>query len=563
MPRHAPRRVLLSLLALTLCAQALDARPAPQRGTYQDLVALFEEFQAFERPPLREGAPDYTAASLAKKHVRLKRFQSRLEAIDPGGWPVDQEVDHALARAVMNGLEFDLRVLRPWARDPAFYKSLWDEQSDTPAHEGPTHHALVELWTYSFPLSTTDQGKLAAELRTIPPLLMQARTNLTGNARDLWITGTGTMAQQVTDLDALSQRMTGSGAAAPQGFSPASTPVAQGFSPASELMDAIQAARTATADFVVWLERQASSKHGPSGIGKKDYNWSLRNVHLVPLTWDDEVTILKRELARAYASLKLEEHRNRHLPPLTPAASASEYQQRANAAVTKYMAFLKDKDVLRVDDYLDPALREHIGGFVPLETRNFFGIASHYEPMTLYAHFYHWFDHAWMKRAPHASPIRRGATLFNVWDSRSEGMDTAMEELILHAGYYDDNPRAREIVWIMLAQRCARGLASLYAQANEFDIKEAKAFQVQWTPRGWMRPDLDLLGFEQQLYLRQPGYGTSYVTGKYLIDELIRERAQQLGDAFTLRRFFDEFNAAGVIPVSLMQRQLTGSRAPR
>ena len=109
----------------------------------------------------------------------------------------------------------------------------------------------------------------------------------------------------------------------------------------------------------------------------------------------------------------------------------------------------------------------------------------------------------------------------------------------------------------MLAQRCARGLASLYAQANEFDIAKAKAFQVQWTPRGWMRPDLDLLGFEQQLYLRQPGYGTSYVTGKYLIDELIRERSSQLGKDFSLKRFFDEFNAAGVIPVSLIHRQLT------
>ena len=225
------------------------------------------------------------------------------------------------------------------------------------------------------------------------------------------------------------------------------------------------------------------------------------------------------------------------------------------------MAWLKDKDVLRVDDYLDPALREHLGSFVPLDRRNFFGIASHYEPMTLFAHFYHWFDHAWMKRAPHASPMRRAATLFNVWDSRSEGMATAMEEIILHAGYYDDNPRAREIVWIMLAQRCARGLASLYAQANEFDIKRAKAFQVEWTPRGWMRPDLDLLGFEQQLYLRQPGYGTSYVTGKYLIDELIRERAQQLGDRFTLRRFFDEFNASGLIPVSLIQREMVARRA--
>ena len=309
-----------------------------------------------------------------------------------------------------------------------------------------------------------------------------------------------------------------------------------------------------------WLEGQQRSKTGPSWIGKANYDWNLRNVHLVPLTWDDEVAILKRELARAFSSLALEEHRNRHLPPLTPAANAEVYERRANAAVTKYMAFLKDKEILAVEDYLEPALREHIGRFVPLERRNFFGIASHYEPMTLFAHFYHWFDHAWMKRKPHASPIRRGATLFNVWDSRSEGMATAMEELILHAGYYDDNPRAREIVWIMLAQRCARGLASLYAQANDFDIAKAKAFQVQWTPRGWMRPDLDLLGFEQQLYLRQPGYGTSYVTGKYLIDELIRERSAQLGKDFTLRRFFDEFNAAGVIPVTLIHRQLTSQR---
>jgi uncharacterized protein (DUF885 family) len=76
-----------------------------------------------------------------------------------------------------------------------------------------------------------------------------------------------------------------------------------------------------------------------------------------------------------------------------------------------------------------------------------------------------------------------------------------------------------------------------------------------------MRPDLDLLNFEQQLYLRQPGYGTSYVTGKHLIDELIKDRSHQLGDKFTLRGFFDEFNAAGLIPVSLIHRQLTGPRA--
>ena len=328
------------------------------------------------------------------------------------------------------------------------------------------------------------------------------------------------------------------------------------------LRTAITAATKATAEFTGWLEAQAPGKTGPSGVGKENYSWSQQNVHLVPLDWDEEVTLLKRELARAHASLVLEEQRNRDLPPLKAVASPQEYQQRANDAITKYMAFLKDRDILTVEPYLDPAMRAHIGAFVPEDKREFFSIANHYEPMTLFAHFYHWFDHAWMTRAPNPSPIRREALPFNIWDSRAEGQATAMEELILHAGYYDDNPRAREIVWIMLAQRCARGLASLYAQANEFDIARAKAFQAEWTPRGWMRLDLDLVGFEQQLYLRQPGYGTSYVTGKYLIDELIKDRAHQLGKDFTLRRFFDEYNGAGLIPVSLVHLQLTGRPMP-
>ena len=82
-----------------------------------------------------------------------------------------QQVDYALVRAEMNGFDFNVRVLKSWARDPAFYKSIWTEQSDTPAHEGPTHHGAVEVWTYSFPLTAATEAKLIAELRQVPPLL--------------------------------------------------------------------------------------------------------------------------------------------------------------------------------------------------------------------------------------------------------------------------------------------------------------------------------------------------------------------------------------------------------
>ncbi len=525
-----------SWLTLGILLMVSHSAPAAS-GSYRDLLTLYDEWRAVEKPALRAGVPDYTVAAVARRQAQLGRCQARLAALDPSSWTREQRIDYELVRAQMNGMEFDLRTLQPWARDPAFYQSIWTEQSDTPEHEGPTHHAIVETWQYTFPLSPADERKLAAEVATIAPLLEQARRNLTGNAHDLWITGTATMQQQVANLDALATRTAGAGRGLPQ---------------------AIADARAATVAFIGWLEQQSVSKTGPSGIGKQAYEWSLRNVHLVPMTWDDEVMLLKRELARAHAALRLEEHRNRGLPELILPADAASHAKRANDAVTRYMKWLAAKQVLTVEPYLEPALRAHIDAFVPLGERNFFSIASHYEPITLYAHFQHWFDHAWLVHAPNPSPIRRTAWKYNAWDSRAEGTATAMEEIVLHAGYYDDNPRAREIVWIMLAQRAARGLASLYAHANVMDIRQAKDFQVEWTPRGWMRPDLDLLHFEQQLYLRQPGYGSSYVTGKYLVDELIRARATQVGEDFTLRGFFDEFNAAGMMPMSLVHWQLTG-----
>jgi hypothetical protein len=151
-------RIALPVLASLLASAWIVIGAAEQAGD-QRLEALFAEFVAFERPKLRDGAPDYTAASMASRRAALRTFQSRLKAIDPAGWPVEQQVDHALVGAMLNGLDFDLRVLQPWARDPAFYKSIWTGQSDTPAHEGPTHHAVVELWTYTFPLSAADSAR--------------------------------------------------------------------------------------------------------------------------------------------------------------------------------------------------------------------------------------------------------------------------------------------------------------------------------------------------------------------------------------------------------------------
>lgn len=508
---------------------------------YSDLVALFHEWRSFEKPPTLDDAPDYTKETFAKRWSAFKKLQAKLNAIDCSEWPPEQQVDWHIVRAEMNGYDFNHRILKPWERDPAFYKSLWMHRSDVPAHEGPTNHGTTEIWTYSFPLSTEEKNRLLNDLKVIPSLNGQAKRNLTGNAKDLWVAGIRDIRMQATNLKTILQR--------------------PGVKGDENLVTAIQKAIASTLELVAWLEAEAPSKTGPSGIGKDNYTWYMQNVHLVPLTWEGEVMILKRELARAWSSLKLEEHRNRHLPQLKAADSPEAYKALAEKSAQSIMAFLEKDDIVSVKEYFEPALREHLGSFVPAERRNFFWITAHHDPRPLYSHFYHWFELARMDIEPHKSEIRRGPLLYNIFDSRNEGTATAAEEMFMQAGLYDDSPRSKEIVYIMIAQRAARGLGSLYAHANEMTMEEAGGIHSEYTPRGWMKTEKELLIFEQHLYLRQPGYGTSYITGKYLLENTMAEYArmkESKGAAFQLKDFFDELNAIGNIPISLGQWEMTG-----
>ena len=76
--------------------------------------------------------------------------------------------------------------------------------------------------------------------------------------------------------------------------------------------------------------------------------------------------------------------------------------------------------------------------------------------------------------------------------------------------------------------------------------------------RGWLRVDGRTVREEQELYLEQPAYGTSYITGKLQFEALLSERKNQLGEKFDMREFMDHFHAAGLIPTSLLRWELSG-----
>ena len=139
-----PAKISIAAVLVSVLAGFAVATESGDAG-YDELLVLFADWRAFEAPPLLDGAPDYTATQFAARRSEFLQLRERLDAFEIDGWPIPQQVDWHLVRAEMNGYDFNVRILKPWVRDPAFYQSIWMARSDVPAHEGPTHHAVTEL----------------------------------------------------------------------------------------------------------------------------------------------------------------------------------------------------------------------------------------------------------------------------------------------------------------------------------------------------------------------------------------------------------------------------------
>src|SRR4029453_9646927 len=150
---------------------AAQSAPPASRGNgpsrYEALAALLPPWRRVQQPTRVNGVPNYSSAAMAAQHRDLASYQRRLAALDTTGWPTHAQVDYHIVRAEMNGLDFDHRVLRPWANNPAFYMTVFAEQSDQPAREGPHAAGAVELWRYTFPLPASEAAEVRRRLQPL------------------------------------------------------------------------------------------------------------------------------------------------------------------------------------------------------------------------------------------------------------------------------------------------------------------------------------------------------------------------------------------------------------
>ena len=501
---------------------------------YEDLVSFFTEWREFQKPEMVNGVPDYSAQAMAEQKRRIPEFKKRLAAFDINGWTVPQRVDYELIRIEMNGLEFDHRVMRPWSRNPIFYAAIQTSEPDVPAREGTEIYGVLNIFDHSFPLDENSQAVFKKKLAAIPDMLSQAKQNLVEDSKDLWSLGIWQKRSESRRLAGLARRL--------EQNNPDLAILA------SQAQDAVE-------DFLSWLQQPHVDRNISSGIGIAEYDRYMKDVHMIPYNWHEQLVLLERELERSMEALALEQHKNRNLPPLKPAGSLTELQERKKKAVAEFMGFLSTEEIFTVPDYMQ--LSDEARSFTPPERRDFFSVVSYYDPLPLLCHSIHWLEKQ-REAQENVHPIRSVPLLYNIWYSRAEGLATCFEELMLQAGMFDKNPRAKELVYILLAFRAVRAIADLKLHSGEFTLDEAIQFAVAKTPNGWLKPNSNTIWLDYSIYLSQPGYGTSYVIGKIQLEKLIADWAIQSQGQFRLKDFLDDYFTRGIIPASLLRWEMTG-----
>lgn len=519
--------VLAGLLAVAGGGRLGAAELAP---TPPELLSLYQEFRAFALPAMKDGVPDYTPPAIEEKRRGLAELQRRACALDTRGWPLATRVDYATMRTEMNAMDFQLRVLRPWEKDPAFYAVINFQF-------GPKVHGGIDADPAPvFPLEGDKLKRFTTQLRAIPAILTQAKRNLTDPRADLGMLGLRTVAKELELIDGMRE------------------PVGKHH---PELLGALAEARAAVDGFGGWLRENQGRMRGGSGVGRDDCDWYLRNVLLLPYDWDGLGVIARREYGRAIALLRIEENRNRKLPPMPVANDVAASNKLMADARKTIVEFVQREEIMTLPEF--PAPSAPPTEFKRPAPRDYFHHFLDRDPVPLIPHSMLGHNPDERRQLVDKRPIRGQQRLFFVDGIRAEALATGMEQFLMHAGILDQRPRSRELSHNLWAFRAARATADLEMQANKMSFAEAFQYVIDKTPNRWAPKDSPTLWHDLELYLRQPLYGTGYMIGLVQIEELLGEYSAQQGADFKLSTFMDEFIAKGMVPIELIRWEMTGN----
>lgn len=524
------RGLVRALTAATMClvtASMSHAQSPPDPA----LAQVFSDYQAWQR-----GMPgDYGPAAMAQRTTALTALQQRLAGITVAGWSREAKVDWLVVRSELDRAEFTLKVTRPWARDPGFYLEPLQRQAFTPL----------------------PNPALAARLKAVPAGLAAAKGNLTAMATDHVDLAIRSLDLSDGVEDGYPQRAT-----PPAGLIGWYQDLrARAVREQPELVPDIDRAITALTAWRGWLKSVRPSVTARAGVGKARLDWYLRHALQIPYDSDAARVLGQRELERMWSFLAIAEHRNRAAPAMTMAGNDADYRQRVADTDARIRKFLVNSEFMTIPagipatlsgmsvppTYLEPYNVPFIARATP---PNYWEQIQYRDPSPDHLHAVipgHRMD--LMLANAHPNPIRRAVNDGARW----QGWAVYLEEAALQAGFFDDRPRVKELIYHFGLWRAARTVGDI---DNQLNLKTAAEVANWWRT---VTPFLDADVARKYAHIRTlPGHGLEYTIGNVQMWELLAAARHKQGERFSLRAFHDDFIRRGRIPTALIRYEMLG-----
>jgi hypothetical protein len=541
-------------LCLSLAFISLSARAE----TLNELGARFWQWRAQEQPFSSDDIPrierpaglviDWHPATVQRRLGQLDDFERRYKALAPAAdTPIPAQVDYRLIGSAIARVRWELAVERGWQRNPVFYVDQ-------------TLGSVNDLLLPPPPFSPARQRELVLRLKQIPNTVRAAKENLT-DVRQPFIR------LAVDTLEHVDQRLGGM----ERGLAPQLSAEQR-----RAVHEVLPAAVAALQDYRSWLLVRLPAAPIDSAVGREGYLFFLRNVALLPYAPEELLAMARQEWDRAVSFETYWQTRNAGLPPapLFPDAAAQiaankKDEEKVRAFLVEHRilsvpAWLQHyrnlllpeylvpfKDMAETDDLTGPSRLDEDGtSYIrpPSPELGFFDLSRARDPRPLLVHegvpgHYFQLCLGWHN----ADPIRR-----HYYDSgANEGIGFYAEEMMLQAGYFDDNPHTVETIYSFMRLRALRVEVDVKLALGEFSLQQAADYLARTVPM-----DSGTAFAEASFFSVEPGQAISYQIGKLQIMKLLADARRSQGTAFSLQGFHDFLWNNGNVPIALQRWEL-------
>ncbi len=497
---------------------------------------------------------DYSTQTQAAQMARLRSYRKELLALmPPAGASAHERVDYLLIRANLEGDWWSRTVLRGLQRNPSIY-------------EGECSNGIFSIVKRRYASDETRIRAAIARLRACPSVLQQGRANLTQTVREF----AQIASEDIRDGDSL--------------YTTSLNEVARDTSPATrtELASAQTVALSALHAYRAWLDSHMLSFHaGGFAVGRKQYDWYLKRVLLLPFDSREVAEIGRLELARDRALELWEDSRDAHEPASSPPpafTSKAAFLAYYERSLQTLISFIDTHQIVDIPPYIGPfhivevpraLAATYPGGFMnppPMfssdpqgfyfvpdfsaSNQSFFVEQARQSVLPLLGHEGipgHFMQFTYAYHNPDFVRHVQGDGVF------AEGWAFYGEEMLMREGLYDNDPAARRQVIHLMRHRATRIGVDVGLATGTMTLPEAIAYFQQnagiddVTARG-----------EATRFAMGPGQAIDYLVGKTQIEMLLGLVRDREASGFSLRGFHDRLLSYGTVPYSTIRYEWLG-----